>query len=79
MKPFAINDRVAYSIQFLKSIFEPPTSPMYYARGTIIVITDLDIAIVKWDCDPDADLFPVNVHTENLAHVGPNGKFCNID
>ena len=75
MKP---GDRVAYSVQFLKSIFEGPTSPMCHARGTITGITDLGstkLATVDWGCDE----FPKKVNVANLAIVGPNRRFCNCN
>jgi hypothetical protein len=78
MKPFSLGDQVAYSIQFLKSIFEPPTSPMCHARGVIRKLVPLGqttLAEVDWG----ADVLPSRVNTENLAIVGPNIKFCNID
>lgn len=72
MKP---GDKVAYSVGFLKSIFEPPTSPMCHARGTVVRIKDLGstkLATVDWG----ADGFPARVNVANLAIVGPNSKFC---
>jgi len=72
MKP---GDKVAYSVQFLKAIFEPPISPMCHARGTITKISDLGstkLAIVDWETHE----FPVKVNVANLAIVGPNSKFC---
>lgn len=72
MKP---GDKVAYSVQFLKSIFEPPTSPMCHARGTVASIMDLGstkLATVDWGTDE----FPPRVNVANLAIVGPNSKFC---
>jgi hypothetical protein len=72
MKP---GDKVAYSVGFLKSIFEPPTSPMCHARGTITGILDLGstkIASVDWGTDE----FPKKANIANLAIVGPNSKFC---
>lgn len=72
MKP---GDKVAYSVEFLKSIFEPLTSPMYHARGTVVSIADLGstkLASVDWGTGE----FPKKVNVANLAIVGPNSKFC---
>lgn len=76
MKP---GGKVAYSVGFLKSIFEPPTSPMCHARGTVVSIADLGstkLATVDWEADWEADDFPQRVNIANLAIVGPNSKFC---
>ena len=78
MAEFKPGDRVAYSVQFLKSIFEPTTSPMCHARGTIIEVKQFGcskIASVEWE----PPVFPGKVNTCNLAHVGPNRQFCNCD
>ena len=79
MSEFKPGDHVAYSVQFLKSIFEPPTSPMCHARGTITEVKQFGcskIASVEWDPGHE---FPGKVNTCNLAHVEPNSKFCNCD
>jgi len=68
MKP---GDRVAYAKHFLKCIFAGPTDEMWHRRGTI-VSTEGNIAKVLWDGDHE----PVSVLTTNLAHPGPNIRFC---
>jgi hypothetical protein len=71
-----IGNKVAYSVQFLRSIGEGPTSPMCHARGEITDLTNYGanfiLATVQWD-NPD---MPDKVNTANLALVGLNSKFC---
>ncbi len=64
-----INTRVAFSVQFLKSI---GMSHSYIAqlRGVVKSVSN-DIAVVKWD-----DEVEQRIHVNNLAVVGPNTKFC---
>lgn len=75
---FAIGDRVAYSVQFLKSI-GMSHGEMAHGRG---VITDIEthgtlvLAVIAWE--KNADL-PQRVGAFNLAKVGPNPRFANID
>lgn len=78
MTKFNPGDRVAYSIQFLKSTFTPPTSPICHARGVIRNLVPLGQTTLT-EVDWGADAFPSRVNTENLAIVGPNREFCNID
>ena len=70
------SDKVAYSVQFLKSIGESPTGDLCHCRGEIISIKEyskkLAVASVKWD-NPE---IPQKVNVYNLAKVGPNDKFC---
>lgn len=73
----AIGDRVAYSVQFLKSI-GMSHGDMAHARGVVNSIEPLAstlLAVIVWD-DP---WMPTRVNTANLAKVGPNRRFCNVD
>ena len=77
-----IGDKVAYSVQFLKSI-GMSHSDMAFARGIITEFTPLGkepnctvLANIDWGVE---DEFPKRVNTKNLAIVGPNRKFCNVD
>jgi len=69
-------DLVAYSVQFLRSIGESPTSDLCHCRGTITDVKHysdrLAIASIRWD-NPE---IPEKVNCCNLAIVGPNSKFC---
>ena len=70
-----IGDKVAYSVQFLKSIGESPTGDLCHCRGEIIKITNcgsIKLATIKWDNPNISDLINVG----NLAKVGPNSRFC---
>jgi hypothetical protein len=75
MKP---GDKVAYSVQWLKSIGEPH-GELAHARGVITSIDAigprLKLARIDWG-DPD---IPERVNLVNLAKVGPNRRFCNVD
>lgn len=72
---FEKGDKVAYSVQFLKSI-GMSHSFMSHARGTILTTfklgLDTVIAVIDWDNSS----CPANVNIVNLAKVGPNPKFC---
>jgi hypothetical protein len=74
----AIGDKVAYSVQFLKSIGESH-GPMAHARGTVTEVqthgTSFTLARIDWH---GADM-PERVNVFNLAKVGPNPRFCNVD
>lgn len=78
MPQFAIGDRTAYAVQFLRSIGESH-SRMARARGTITGFvplgTDTTLAEITWD----RGQFPGKVNTANLAKIGPNPRFCNVD
>ena len=75
---FKINDRIAYSIQFLKSIGESH-GRMANARGNVTAIAPFgDRALVSIEWDPGDDM-PTKVLDANLAIVGPNRRFCNVD
>lgn len=72
---FATGDKVAYSVQFIRSIGEPPTSDICHARGTIIGFKEygsLRLATIQWD-NPE---MPDTVNCFNLAKAGPNSRFC---
>jgi hypothetical protein len=68
---------VAYSVQFLKSI-GMSHSDMAHARGIIVGFTTLGqgtrLATIEWDCE-----MPLRVNSGNLAKVGPNPRFANVD
>jgi hypothetical protein len=69
--------KVAYSVQFLKSIGESH-GEIARARGVVTAIvplgTSTKIAEIQWTSD-----MPKRVNVANLAIVGPNRKFCNVD
>lgn len=74
-----IGERIAYSVQFLKSIGESH-SEMARARGKIIEIKEfsggkMKIAQIEWE---GAAIMPKSVNIANLAKVGPNSRFCNV-
>ena len=74
-----LGDKVAYSVQFLKSI-GMSHSDMAHARGVVTDLTPLGrdgtiLARIEWQ---GADM-PGRVNTANLARVGPNRRFCNCD
>lgn len=68
--------RVAYSVQFLKSI-GMSHSDMAHARGTVVELKELSkqcvLASIEWENGAD---MPKRVNTKNLAKVGANTKFC---
>lgn len=74
---FTIGDKVAYSVQFLRSI-GMCHGEIAHARGIITkLITPCSawtLAEIKWNCD-----MPEKVNTANLAKVGPNPRFANVD
>lgn len=72
-----IDDRVAYSVQFLRSVGESH-GEMAHARGTLRAfeaLRSLTLARIEWD----ERNMPERVNIHNLAKVGPNRRFCNID
>lgn len=74
---FAVGDKVAYSIQFLKSI-GMSHSEMAHARGVITALTPFGgkgnaLASIEWDRE-----MPGKVLTSNLAKVGLNREFSNV-
>lgn len=78
---FNAGDRVAYSVKFLRSIGEGPTSPLCHARGTITAIKsygkNFSIALISWDKNPNS-LLPDGVNCFNLAKV-PGSKTIRPD
>ena len=76
MTKFKIGDKVGYSIKFLRSIREKPTSEFCHAKGKILELKNYgkncEIATIKWD-NPN---IPENVNCFNLAKVGPNLEYC---
>ncbi len=84
MSKFSIGDKVAYSVKFLRSIGEGPTSPMCHARGEITEIksysSNFQIALISWDGGnrgEDGNL-PDGVNCANLAKV-PGSKTIRED
>jgi hypothetical protein len=71
---FKIGDRVAYSVQWLKSVGMSHSS---YAHGRGIV-TDvkpcggMTLVSIDWKAGEGAP----RVNAANLAHVGANTRFC---
>lgn len=74
---FTVGDKVAYSVQFLRSI-GMSHSDMAHARGEIVGFTPLGsttlLAEIRWNCD-----MPARVNVHNLAKVGANRRFANVD
>lgn len=74
---FEKGDKVAYSVQFLKSI-GMTLGEMPFARGTITGFSDLGpivLAHIDWTQGSGAEMANVC----NLAKVGPNDRFCKCD
>ena len=76
-----IGDKVAYSVQFLKSI-GASHSDMAHARGIVTAVktfgnpvSGLTLATIDWQ---GADM-PEKVAVPNLAKVGANRRFANCD
>ena len=69
--------KVAYSVQFLRSI-GMSHSDMAQARGVVTSFVmlgrDTKLAVIKWDRP-----MPERVNVANLAPVGLNRAFCNVD
>lgn len=74
---FAVGDKVAYSVQFLRSI-GMRHGDMAHARGVVTEIKPISsetvLATITWDRD-----MPARVNVCNLAKVGANRRFCNVD
>ena len=71
---FQPGDRVAYSVQWLRSI-GCITGELPQARGTVEQVQPLgqrQLVTVAWD---QGDL-PSKVAACNLAKIGPNTRFC---
>ncbi len=81
---FKINDIIAYSVQFLKSI-NMSHSDLSHARGTVIGVIrfgERSLIEIKWDnksIEGDINTIPNKVLDANLALVGLNPRFSNID
>ena len=74
---FKLGDKIAYSVQFLKSI-GMSHGDMAHARGHItgfMPLGDSTLAEITWNKGE----FPGKVNVANLAKVGPNPRFCNVD
>lgn len=73
---FKIGDKIAYSVQFLKSICMSH-SEMARGRGEIVGFKDYGIILaeIKWNVAADDCAGLVNIC--NLAKVGLNTKFSN--
>jgi len=70
-----VGDRVAYSVQFLRSI-GMSHSEAARGRGTIRAIEGQQpqaVAVVVW---ADGQDLPTRILLTNLAPVGPNLRFC---
>ncbi len=74
---FQIGSKVAYSVQFLKSIGESH-GDLSHDRGIITGFMELSKECILAEIDWNRDS-PKRVNTKNLAIVGPNRKFCNVD
>lgn len=70
-----IGDKIAYSVQFLRSIGESH-GPMARGRGIVIdrnaVTSDFVLITIDWN----GASFPAKVNEQNLAKVGSNSRFC---
>ncbi len=74
---FKEGDRIAYSVQFLKSIGESHGA-MALARGNILSVVSFGsraLIEIAWDAGDD---MLSKVLDANLALVGPNRRFCNV-
>lgn len=74
MRAIQVGDKVAYSVQFLRSTGQI-AGDAGHARG---IVESLDtfgqgftLARIKWNCD-----MPERVNVKNLAIVGLNTKFA---
>ena len=73
-----IGDKVAYSAQWLKSTGQY-TGDICFARGVILSFTELSKECILAEVDWSSEDFPKRVNVKNLARVGPNREFCNVD
>jgi hypothetical protein len=70
----AVGDKVAYSVQFLRSV-GMRQSNLARARGTVTEVKTFSssaLARIDWD---DQNI-PERVNVANLSLVGANRKFC---
>ena len=76
MREIVTGDKVAYSVQFLRSIGMSHTD-MAHARGRAMRVwtlgTDTRMVTVEWDRE-----MPEHVNAANLALVGLNSRFSNV-
>jgi hypothetical protein len=77
MKELTVGDKVAYSVQFLKSI-GMSHSDMAHARGVVTGIQFLSTSFILARIDWHGANLPDQVNVHNLALVGPNSRFCNV-
>ncbi len=74
-----IGDRVAYSVQFLRSI-GMSHGDMAHAKGNVTGLRELSaeciLAEIAWENGAD---MPAKVNTRNLAKVGANRRYANCD
>lgn len=72
-----VGTKVAYSVQFLRSI-GMSHSDMAHARGIVTALEPLSretmLAVIDWDRE-----MPERVNIRNLAAVGLNRAFSNVD
>jgi hypothetical protein len=71
---FVVGDNVAYSVQWLRSV-GMRQSHLAHARGVVTEVKPFgstSLARIDWN---DTDV-PERVNVANLAHVGPNLRFC---
>ncbi len=66
-----VGHTVAYTRRFLKSIMAPATDPLWRRTGVVQAI-DGRFALILWDGDEK----PVFAALSNLAHPGPNLRYC---
>jgi hypothetical protein len=70
-----IGQKVAYSVQFLRSIGESH-GEMAHARGVVKEIAYITPTLVLAKIDWQGADMPDKVNVCNLAKVGPNTRFC---
>ena len=75
--PIEVGSKVAYSVQFLASTGQSHGDTAA-ARGVVTGFVSLgstSLAEIDWGKHD----MPKRVNVANLAIVGPNRKFCNVD
>ena len=68
-------DRVAYAVQWLRSIGAGPTNELCHDRGTVLSVT-ADSAVPRASVLWDGETEPRTVGLVALAKVGPNSRYC---
>jgi ribosomal protein L21E len=71
---FSVGDKVAYSVQWLKSVGMVHT-PYAHARGIVTEVKSFGgmvLVSIDWKQGEGAE----RVNAYNLAHVGPNSRFA---